>query len=96
MPPEHENRQLRIRLKEALAQRSQAENRLQRYLSERGTNGVPSKPVQVLRQRNAALKNEVERLTRKVEKLSGKLSGDSSWNESKPYVVKKGVTRMMI
>lgn len=96
MPPEHENRQLRIRLKEALAQRSQAEERLQRYLSERGANGVPSKPVQVLRQRNAALKNEVEHLTRKVEKLSGKLSGDSSWDESKPYVVKKGVTRMMI
>lgn len=97
MPPEHENRQLRIRLKEALVQRSQAEDRLQRYLSERGTNGVPSKSVEVLRQRNEALKNEVERLTRKLEKLSGKPSRDSSWNErDKPCVVRNGVTRMMI
>ena len=97
MPPEHENRQLRIRLKEALVQRSQAEDRLQRYLSERGTSGLPSKPMQVLRQRNVALKNEVEGLTRMLEKLSGgKLSKDLSWDESKTCVVRNGVTRMII
>ncbi len=70
-----ENRELRRQLKE-----------LQMSVSERGSS---SKPVQVLRERNAALKEEVERLRRKLEKLSAR-------NEMQPYVVQDGVTRMMI
>ena len=96
--PEIENRELRKMLKEASTQRSIAEDKLQKYISDRGGSGgsSSSKPVQVLRERNASLKDEVERLTRKLEKLSGKYSSDSTRGERKPYTAKHGVTRMAI
>lgn len=84
-----EIRELKRKLKEALTQRSMLEDKLQNLASDRGNS---SKPVQVLRERNAALKGEVERLTRQLQKVRAHVSR----NEMQPYVVSDGVTRMMI
>ncbi|CAJ1934148.1 unnamed protein product [Cylindrotheca closterium] len=74
-----ENTELRQKLVEATSERLASEAKLKQYLSDRGGS---SKSVQILRERNAALKFEVEKLTKKLSKLSG---GD-----------KMQVTRVMI
>ena len=63
-----ENIDLRQKLVEATAERQHAETKLKQYLNDRG--GC-SKSVQILRERNAALKFEVEKLTKKLSKLHG-------------------------
>mmetsp|Transcript_24227 Transcript_24227/g.59303 ORF Transcript_24227/g.59303 Transcript_24227/m.59303 type:complete len:931 (-) Transcript_24227:199-2991(-) len=63
-----ENSELRQKLIEATSERQTAEAKLKQYLNDRGGS---SKSVQILRERNAALKFEVEKLTKKLSKLSG-------------------------
>lgn len=63
-----ENTKLRQKLIEAASERQTVETKLKQYLSDRGGS---SKSVQILRERNAALKFEVEKLTQKLSKLSG-------------------------
>jgi len=92
---ELENNELRRRLKEESAERWIAHDKLQKYIAERGIGG-PSRPVQVLRERNAALKFEVEKLTKKLKKTSEKVSETSIAVELEPYSVGNGVTRMAI
>jgi hypothetical protein len=55
--------------KEALVVPSRAEEKLQKYALDQEI-GVPSKSVQVLRERNVFSKHDVERLTRKINKVS--------------------------
>lgn len=74
---EKENRELRRKLKEVSTERLLAEQRLQKYGSDRG-NGGSSKLIKVLRERNASLKCEVEKLTRRLKKMSEKLSQNST------------------
>jgi intraflagellar transport protein 20 len=63
---EIENNDLRKKLRDAIADRQMAEDKLREYVSEKDG----SKQVQVLRERNAVLKHEVEKLTRKMKKLT--------------------------
>jgi len=92
---EIEYRELRRKLKEASTGRWIAEDKLQKYVSDRGSRGS-SRSVQVLRERNAALKLEVENLTRKLKKVSEKLSQKSQLDELESYTVGNVVTRMAI
>eukprot|EP00536_Pseudo-nitzschia_multiseries_P015476 jgi/Psemu1/42739/gm1.42739_g len=92
---EMENSELRRRLNEVSAERWMAEDKLQKYISDRG-NGGPSRSVQVLRERNAALKFEVEKLTKKLKNVSERISETSNIVELEPYFVGNGVTRMAI
>ena len=78
---EIENSELQEKLRDVTAERWAAEAKLQQYVSDRG--GGSSRSVQVLRERNAALKLEVEKLTRKLKKMS---------DETKPDPMGKEVT----
>eukprot|EP00534_Pseudo-nitzschia_fraudulenta_P007395 CAMPEP_0201197690 /NCGR_PEP_ID=MMETSP0851-20130426/155282_1 /ASSEMBLY_ACC=CAM_ASM_000631 /TAXON_ID=183588 /ORGANISM="Pseudo-nitzschia fraudulenta, Strain WWA7" /LENGTH=724 /DNA_ID=CAMNT_0047484823 /DNA_START=26 /DNA_END=2200 /DNA_ORIENTATION=+ len=93
---ESENNELRRKLAKAFDERWDAEEKLKNYLAERG-RGDSSKSVQVLRQRNAILKYEVEKLTKKLQNTSVKLTvkpDDVKINQYAP--VGDGVTRMTI
>lgn len=59
--------ELRERLLEATAERQIAEDKLRDYVADKGGS---SKSIQVLRERNAALKYEVEKLTKKLKKAA--------------------------
>lgn len=73
---EVENSDLRKKLRDAVTERQVAEDKLREYVEERGG----SKQVQVLRERNAALKHEVEKLTKKIKKLTESFRVDSPQN----------------
>jgi chromosome segregation ATPase len=66
---EVENNELRKKLRDAVVDRQVVEDKLREYVSDKGDS---SKQVQILRERNAALKNEVEKLTTKMKKLTDK------------------------
>jgi chromosome segregation ATPase len=66
---EVENSELRKKLRDAFSEKKEIEGRLQEYVSDKGDG---SKQVQILRERNAALKSEVEKLTQKMKKLTDK------------------------
>jgi hypothetical protein len=70
---EIENSELRKKLRDAVAERQAAEDKLRDYVTEKGG----SKQVQVLRDRNAALKHEVEKLTKKMRKLTESFQPES-------------------
>ncbi|KAG7349544.1 hypothetical protein IV203_012141 [Nitzschia inconspicua] len=63
---EIENNDLRKKLRDIAAERQIAEDKLRDYVDDKRE----SKQVQVLRERNAALKHEVEKLTKKIKKLT--------------------------
>jgi chromosome segregation ATPase len=65
---EKENSNLRQKLLEGSAERRAAEAKLMQFINDKGTS---SKSVQILRERNAALKFEVEKLTKKLARMSG-------------------------
>jgi len=92
---EIENSELRRRLKDESTERWMAEDKLQKCISDRG-NGGSSRSVQLLRERNAALRLEVEKLRKKLKKISEKASVTSDHVELEPYSVGNGVTRMAI
>jgi regulator of replication initiation timing len=79
---EIENNELREKLQDVTAELWAAEAKLQQYVSDRGGS---SRSVQVLRERNASLKLEVEKLTRKLKKMSEKLSDNSRDDGTKPH-----------
>mmetsp|Transcript_7303 Transcript_7303/g.17888 ORF Transcript_7303/g.17888 Transcript_7303/m.17888 type:complete len:1165 (+) Transcript_7303:582-4076(+) len=64
---EIENNELRQKLREAVAEKQMAEEKIRDYVEDKGGS---SKTVQVLRERNTTLKFEVEKLTRKLQKIS--------------------------
>ncbi|KAL3927376.1 MAG: hypothetical protein SGARI_005344 [Bacillariaceae sp.] len=70
---EIENNDLRQKLRDAVAERQEAEEKLREYVAEKDG----SKQVHVLRERNAALKHEVEKLTKKMRKLTDSFSKGS-------------------
>ena len=84
-----QNEELRRKLRDVTAERWEAENRLQTYVSDRGCS---SKSVKVLRERNACLKLEVEKLTRKLKKIPEK----PGFCATEPNAVGKNVTRIAI
>ena len=63
---EVENSDLRQRLRAAALDCQAAEEKLRDFVADKGS----SKTVQVLRERNAALKYEVEKLTKRLKKIS--------------------------
>lgn len=63
-----ENNALLQKLAESSTERIAAEAKLKQFINDKGTS---SKSVQILRERNAALKFEVEKLTKKLAKISG-------------------------
>jgi DNA repair exonuclease SbcCD ATPase subunit len=65
---EVENSELRQRLRQASLERQSVEDKMREYVSEQ--KGGSSRSVQVLRERNAALKFEVEKLTKKLRKVA--------------------------
>lgn len=70
---------LREKLRQATTERQVAEDKLREYVADKGGT---SKSVQILRERNAALKNEVEKLTKKLRKVvSDKRLSDSSQHQ---------------
>lgn len=74
---ENESRELRRKLKEVSAKRLIAEQELQKCVSDGGSGG-PSKLIKMLRDRNASLKCEIEKLKRKIKKMSEKSPQEST------------------
>ncbi|KAL3914044.1 MAG: hypothetical protein SGILL_006256, partial [Bacillariaceae sp.] len=68
-----ENNDLRQKLRDTVAERQATEEKLREFVADKGG----SKQVQVLRERNAALKHEVEKLTKKMKKLTESFRIDS-------------------
>ena len=64
---EVENSELRQRLRQHSVERQEAEEKLRDFVKDKGGS---SRSVQVLRERNAVLKFEVEKLTKKLRKFS--------------------------
>eukprot|EP00339_Tiarina_fusa_P025346 CAMPEP_0117058722 /NCGR_PEP_ID=MMETSP0472-20121206/40792_1 /TAXON_ID=693140 ORGANISM="Tiarina fusus, Strain LIS" /NCGR_SAMPLE_ID=MMETSP0472 /ASSEMBLY_ACC=CAM_ASM_000603 /LENGTH=1220 /DNA_ID=CAMNT_0004776155 /DNA_START=293 /DNA_END=3958 /DNA_ORIENTATION=- len=91
---EVENSDLRQRLRQISLERQTAEDKLREYVEEHKGGG--SKSVQVLRERNAALKMEVEKLNRKLKKIyvaEQRRQSSESKNSTKNSVE---ATRLMI
>lgn len=82
---EVENSNLRERLRAAVADCQVAEDKLRDYVTEKGG----SKQLQILRERNSALKHEVEKLTRKMKKLTENFRVESPQNQDKSSGSKK-------
>eukprot|EP00977_Amphora_coffeiformis_P029734 scaffold42648_cov137-Amphora_coffeaeformis.AAC.1 len=61
----HENIQLKEAVREVKMERRNLQDRVETLVSER----TSSKSVQILRERNASLKDEVEKLTRRLKKM---------------------------
>jgi chromosome segregation ATPase len=77
---EVENSSLRQKLRKAVSEKQSAEEKLRDYVENKeGT----SRTVQVLRERNTALKFEVEKLTRKLQKAQGLRRMSSSTDSSR-------------
>eukprot|EP00980_Cylindrotheca_fusiformis_P007843 scaffold1669_cov129-Cylindrotheca_fusiformis.AAC.54 len=68
---EKENGSLRQKLAEASAERNAAEAKLKQFINDKGSS---SKSVQILRERNAALKFEVEKLTKRLSRIGDAVS----------------------